>query len=530
MHGPEAPRSQVSILTHIYSGSLANLIVLPFWIRCFNLRTPFDPEFGYARYSYDNQFNHVDYLSALLLMVVLYLALLVIVRAFVGIKSREIYLGATTFVAIVLVLNSLRVNVFHWPNKAFLVQTLPFGIIAAVLALIAVVVLIVRFPGAINKMMLIALIVFSPLGIVIILNAGVGIYKIMGPGAHFFSYDRSLVSRRAPDARSAANGKVVFIVFDGWDQRLTFESRDPTVELPNLDKLKETAFFATQVLGPGGETLQAISSLLTGRKVRQIRQVSDLDLQLEFGDGKVSQRFGESHTFFDDAYESGRNVAVVATSYHPYCKLFFTRISYCRGGAYDPENVKGNVFTQFGHVLRGMIGHIPYIRKLTGPPANHRLPDGSSPLVYYRAFKEAVLSAFKDPANGFVYVHWMLPHKPYFYDRFKNDFTQNAHPVLGYLDMLELLDLTLGEIRAELESEDIWNSTTLIFTSDHAWLRANEYDGILDRRIPLIIKFRNQKNPVRYDTPFNGRRIYNLVVGILKNQVSGVEDFGKFLR
>jgi len=489
---------------------------------------PTDPEFGYARYSYDNQLNHIDYGSGLLLTAIIYLVVATLLRGLKSHKIRNALLSTATFLALGLVLNSLRTYIFHWPEKADIVQSIPLISAAALGIAMGALFLIFRKPGMITTAARILLIFCLPLSFVAVLNAGVGIYKLAGDGKSLFTYDVTLVPKRPSDAAPARAGKTVLIVFDEWDQRLTFESPPPDVELNQLNKLRQTAFFATQAVAPSHETIKSIPSLLTGREILEIGHIGGDDITLTYRDHQP-QLFSNSRTIFHEVRDVRHNIAVVATAYHPYCKLFAAQISSCWGGAYDAENTHRTLLTQIRQVFRVLADHIPVIREHLGMPRDIQKNAGN-PLKYYLAFKQAVLSAITDPSNDFVYVHWMLPHRPYIYDRFKNDFTDNTDPVFGYLDMLELMDRTIGEIRSDMESKGIWDATTLILTADHSWLQSHKFDGVTDLRVPLVVKYRGQTTGLRYDQPFNGRRVYDLVSGMLKDQISSPADFGKYLR
>src|SRR5206468_1541723 len=97
----------------------------------------------------------------------------------------------------------------------------------------------------------------------------------------------------------------------------------------------------------------------------------------------------------------------------------------------------------------------------------------------------------------------------YIYDHDRHDLTLRSTPILSlfarrfeYLGALELVDLTLGEIRRSMEKQGTWDETTVLLTSDHQ-LRSFRPDGKTSGpRVPYLLKLAGQHVPVSYEAGF----------------------------
>jgi arylsulfatase A-like enzyme len=92
-------------------------------------------------------------------------------------------------------------------------------------------------------------------------------------------------------------------------------------------------------------------------------------------------------------------------------------------------------------------------------------------------------------------------------------------PIAGYIDSLALLDRTVGQMRRVMEDAGTWDSTTVLFTSDHSYRDAAQLDGGGDRRIPYILKLASQKEPVAYTEPFNAVLTADLLLDVLRGEI-----------
>lgn len=70
-----------------------------------------------------------------------------------------------------------------------------------------------------------------------------------------------------------------------------------------------------------------------------------------------------------------------------------------------------------------------------------------------------------------------------------------------------------------MEKADIWDSSTVILTSDHPFREAQQLDGKADWKIPYMLKFSGQKEGFLYTKPFNAVLTADLALAILRGEV-----------
>jgi arylsulfatase A-like enzyme len=93
-------------------------------------------------------------------------------------------------------------------------------------------------------------------------------------------------------------------------------------------------------------------------------------------------------------------------------------------------------------------------------------------------------------------------------------------PIRGYVDSLALLDRSVGELRHTMENSGVWESTTVLITSDHPYREAEQLDGKSDPRIPYVVKLAEQKEAVAYTPRFNTVLTADLLLAVLRGEIT----------
>jgi len=149
--------------------------------------------------------------------------------------------------------------------------------------------------------------------------------------------------------------------------------------------------------------------------------------------------------------------------------------------------------------------------------------------AYLTIFEDAKKVA-TNPDLDLILVHWPVPHPPGIYDRSKDDFALDEGS--SYLDNLELMDRTLGEIRRAMEGSSSWENTTVLITGDHWWrtdwwrtepLWTSEdaaFASRIDHRVPFLLRVAGQKEAITYEPAFNTVLIHDLLLALLSGEVS----------
>jgi hypothetical protein len=333
--------------------------------------------------------------------------------------------------------------------------------------------------------------------------------------AHF---DASAYRNRPPAPRIAGNGKsprVVWVIADEWDYRLTFVDRDPTLQLPEIDRLRGTSLFADHAAPPGSETPISIPGYYSGKLVEHVRHDGPGELQVAYhGDTRGEVPWSVQSSVFERTRTLDFNTALLEW-YHPTCRVL-NSLTFCKWWPMAMQhNSMGDNFWQilpnqtrslFETNLFSLFGRSLTANQQTG---------------VYQAMMGEAKRLVVDRDFGLTLVHLPIPHAPHAYNRKTGTFTLGNSPIAGYIDSLALLDRSVGELRRTMENSGVWDSTTVLFTSDHGYRDSEALDGKSDPRVPYLLKLPSQKDAVTYTPDFNTVLTADLLLDVLRGEISG---------
>jgi Sulfatase len=300
--------------------------------------------------------------------------------------------------------------------------------------------------------------------------------------------------------------RVVWIIFDELDQSLVFDHRPASVQLPEFDRLRRESVYADHVEAPGLYTMEAIPGMLTGHRVDHARQLGPADLLLQFAttdpsnqpdneprpEGAVEPstpekprkpfstsrrdrkeaRWSAERNIFDDLRATGFNSAIVGSEL-PYCRAIGHSAASCDwfpSGTVDVALNRPSILDRMWFLLRTRPFTFPGLSSTRFYRAplfdeetrreSRRAEAASFDQMRHRAIELAADTRFQ-----LVYMHFPIPHLLGFYDRRKQAYS--TEDSASYLDNLALADRTLGDVRATLERDGLWDRTILLVTSDH---------------------------------------------------------------
>jgi Sulfatase len=309
--------------------------------------------------------------------------------------------------------------------------------------------------------------------------------------------------------------RVLWLIADEWDYRLSFVDRDRSLALPELDRLRKSAIFAGNALPPGPETPISMPAYYGGRLVDWVVWDGPRELQLyhHAGEGHLVP-WSAQPNIFQRAGGLGINTALVEW-FHPACRVL-SGLSYCTWRPMAMQyNSMGDSFWQIlPHQARSLF-ETTLLSLFGGTLAAEQQTN-----VYHAILREAENLA-NDTNFGFTLVHLPVPHAPHAYNRQTGEFTLGNAPIAGYVDSLALLDRTVGEIRRSMENAGTWEATTVLFTSDHPYREARQLDGKSDPRIPYLLKLASQKEGIEYTQQFNAVLTADLLMAVLRGQIAG---------
>jgi len=329
-------------------------------------------------------------------------------------------------------------------------------------------------------------------------------------------------SRSPSDARRA-NARVVWLIFDELDQGIAFDRRPSDVALPNFDALVEHSVSCTSAWPPAHCTELSMPALLSELPVVGTWPWSPTELRILTRGADTLVRWSEQETIFSRAGRLGVRSALVGW-YHPYPRIIGDHVARC-SWVEDPERpfaVRPHFAGAFVDHLLQPFESIPLFR------VGASLTSRKAAEQHTRVRDEALhLTSAAD--FDLVALHWPIPHGPFFYDRTRRDHSGANRAPYGYLDNLVLADEMLGLVRAELERSRVGERTVLIVTSDHWWRISPQLDGVLDQRVPFIVKFPDETARVQWHEHFETVHTGELILELLGGRVSSASDLQAWL-
>ena len=319
--------------------------------------------------------------------------------------------------------------------------------------------------------------------------------------------------------------RVVWIVFDEWDYRLTFVDRPKSLAMPAIDRLRGESLFATAARSPFMDTSLSLPSLITGRRLEASINRSGSTILVAPVDRLEAQPkpWTEDTSIFAAVRKSGFNVGLVGW-YFPYCRTLNGPLSEC---AWWPAPNESNGLRD--NFLAGLMG-TGFWGKVGGYSASllerfgWHLGQYSSTRYKAKMYLEFLAESNRqvaDPSLGLVFLHVPVPHYPNPYNRFTGRMDGRDLPIpAGYIDSLALTDRMMGELRATMESHGTWDHTALLISSDHPFRSSQDWDGKSDRRVPFLLRFPGRPNAAVVAPQFDTILSANLVYAILRGSVS----------
>jgi sulfatase-like protein len=321
----------------------------------------------------------------------------------------------------------------------------------------------------------------------------------------------------APHVPQTSRPRIVWIIFDELDYRLSFLDRPSNVPMQSFDSLRKESLFAENAISPAPDTIPSVPSLLTGKHLATFQATGPSTVLF---DGVPASVYP---TIFSSVRAMGANVGVVGW-FLPYCRVFSRDLAAC--SAHDLENQlseTGRTFREsvslqlqslFAYRNRSVLGE--------SPRAKHRVEMLS-------AMHADALRDVADPSLNLVYLHLPVPHAPYLYDRFSYTFPKRYLGAGSYMDNLALADIYLGDFREAMTNAGLWDKTTVLVSSDHPDRMSLSVDGKEDPRVPFLLKLAGQTSGMTYEPVLPTIVTKPLLEAILDRKITTPEDAIKWL-
>jgi hypothetical protein len=387
---------------------------------------------------------------------------------------------------------------------------------------------------------------------VVVFDFGIGrLTRTVDPAFH------TLAAAPMLPARSEQASRVLWLLFDEFDQRMAFDQRPDSVDLPELDRLRSQSVMASHMTQTGNMTVLAVPSLLGSHLLSQVQVINANTLLVKPEADPGTEAAGE-HSWRDQpnvfmrARKLGVNAEIVGW-YHPYCRVLGDQVVRCQAFSSNPTP---SLELQAHAVEKGRLGAVGFLfrlqienliamfRSTTAQewlPAQEHLVQRDQQQQYF-SIRDLAFQAAADPKIGFAYIHFPTPHLLPIYNRRTRSFKLDDGAALDYLDNLALVDRTVGEIRGVLEKSGLWARTTVLVSSDHGlrslmWqvhgrsiARAHgPVPAGASNIVPFIVKLAGQSQPASFDRDISAVVTGDLALAVLSGEVKTAADASRWL-
>ena len=519
--------------------ALGNLVLLPFWFIAFARNgMPLDQKFIEHFYELSQIFDHVDYFAALLWGFCISIILFLLFHATRNKQPRFYSLAVNIFI-IPTFAGALAITwyVIFPPsghariNNAWIFEGLAvFTVSVAILTTLA----LTRSRNALRFIRFI-ISVTAPFGILMSMNAYVAYQKIDASRASIMHSDRSL----APLKNTQPTGpRVILIFFDYWDYHYTFIKHPEFVKTPNINKLTNIAFNGHNVARASSKTFTAIPSVLSGHRIDYAKRIGGDRLLTQYAAEYYPRIWNHQSTIFSDAHAAGYNTGVVATAFHPVCRIFPQFISRCIIDDHPFDYEYKTVFNRLDDVISHTLWQVPPIRKLLfrDRPVFNNHWGIHLKLSNINSLKKMA----KDRKISFLYSHLFIPHAPNIWNSIKKEYMyENEDNPINYFHSIVFLDKVIGDLRKTLEDSGLWDETAVILTADTGNVGSQSGVGLNDyaewgydtkNRVPLIIKLPNQNKRVDLDRRVSAQTLRDVIQKIMSGELTSHDQISNNMR
>lgn len=493
--------------------SLANLCFLSSWLVLLN-------HYHYAYYNWPADPGFIE-IEALIICILL-LGFLLWLAASILRKTQSngaLQIGRIALLfSLILPINSLFADYLKVSLFGFL-TTRRWLLFAALPAAVGLVIIFYRYQRRLFNAATTLLIILSPL---VVVNATSAIWL-----RHKYASPESFRRGEPTPVTSRRNGpRVVWIIFDEFDQHTAFSNRPAGTKLPEFDRFRNESLSSSNAYPPNQFTLVSIPALITGQPLLTSLPVAPDECLLTLANGE-QVNWSRQSSVFSQARSEGLTTGV-AGWYHPYCRVLGASLDFCSWVPVIDQINPALDQLSLPHAMwiatRTSAFRIPFVFRLfESQYETQRMLDHQEEFV--RVLREAKTLLTRD--LDLTLLHFPVPHHPWIYDANQGTFSN----LLGsdYEDNLALADRTFGEVRAALEGASQWDNAIVLVTSDHWWRTAETVNGKRDHRIPFMLKLPGQKVGLEYAKPFNTIVTRELLLQLLRGNLKSSAEVTAWL-
>ena len=260
--------------------------------------------------------------------------------------------------------------------------------------------------------------------------------------------------------------RLVWIIFDELAYKPVFEARDPSLHLPNFDRLRSESTLYTDMTPIAYRTTRAVPGIMLGHDVTDVTYTSDNRYLIKTSDNSHWHAWYAGDSLFGMAKRRGLTTSIVGW-YIPYCPVFAGTATDCYWSNDDaqdrgPTMLSASLAENIWVPLRIMVEQAISPHRAWADEARW---NSMGHIASVQDVSNHALDTLATSQADIIYLHLPAPHPYAFWNRTTGEFATGG----SYLDSLDYTDRFLGKILNLLESQPRWAATMLIVQGDHSW-------------------------------------------------------------
>jgi hypothetical protein len=340
------------------------------------------------------------------------------------------------------------------------------------------------------------------------------------PGPQAFGTPIPAVSPQRP--------RLVWILLDELSYQQTFEARDASVNLPNLDRLRSESTLYTDMTPIAYRTTRVVPSMLLGRSVTDVAYTAQNRYLIQTKDDPKWERFDPRASLFGMAADHGMTTSIVGW-YIAYCPVFVGVVNQCYWNNEDAQD-RGPTQLDASFAENAIFPLRILAEQVFAPSrawADQAVWNQEGHTASVQDVSQHALQAIATSQADILFLHIPSPHPPAFWDRKKAAYALGG----SYLDSLDFTDRLVGQMLDLLEAQPRWNQTTLLVQGDHSWRtqmwrplpgwsaedeRAS-HGGQWDPRPVLMIHAPGQQGPKTVTAPTSVMTVHDTIANYIRS-------------
>lgn len=275
---------------------------------------------------------------------------------------------------------------------------------------------------------------------------------------------------------------IFFIVFDELSYQYLYESEEVKADYKSIKNFSDDAKNFHLAYAPGVATLQSMPSYVAGKQLDGV-QISQGEIRSVNKNGELIGNPFLDENIFTLAKSFGFQTALMGW-YHNYCAYLYEELDFCRAFSLYKFVSKKDGFSLANSFGTNLI-LLPYQKPFGYLKIQSSMRSHANTVANILASSKYAMEKFD---RSFQFLHFPIPHSPFIFDGSQYVFKSDAYIQTdkNYYEQLVLVDNVFGEFVAGLKRLGIYNSSTIILTSDHNYRIM--FDDDEDARVPLLIK------------------------------------------